>query len=500
MAAAGDAGTASSAATSASDATVAMPVRKGRARGTEAPTDVEHGTWALERAPYHRSTTSTAPQGRRAGAERSTRASDRPVPELLATGPRVASVAPPPGAFGAPVSVTVRPLVADDREVVHHLALRAFSPTPGEAYDADRPRVDDDRRLVAELDGRVVGHLAAWALGHHLGGPPLPTAGISAVVVAPEARRAGVGGALLRAGLDAARGRGEPLATLFPLTRHVYRRHGFELAGTWPRVELAVAALTTLPRPEDLGAPVTTTPGRDDDVAACLALEQRQVAEEAAAGLVRPPAFGRRALAPGQHGALVLAHRGDELVGYLAYDHAPARDPHELYRLEVRELVAVDAATRAALWRVVGSSASAARTVTATVAPEDPLHLWLPEQATTEVPTAWRWMLRLLDPAGAVAGRRWPEHLDVAVPLRIEGPDGATEDRVLELRDGTGHLGDGGDGRVEVDLAALATWFTGYQSATRLASVGRLRGATAADLAALDAATRGPAPWVRSFF
>lgn len=399
-----------------------------------------------------------------------------------------------------PMTVTVRPLTPDDHEVVHRLALRAFSPSPGEAYDPDRPRPDDDRRLVAELHGRVVGHLGAWPLGHHLGGRSIPAAGIGVVVVAPEARGAGVGGALLRAGLDAARDRGEPLASLLPLTRHVYRRQGFELAGGWPQIEVAVAALASLPAPVEVGEPVEVGPGTVDDVAACLALEQRLVADEAAGGLVRPEPFGRRALDPGKDRALVLARRDGELVGYLAYGHAEPRDDHELYRLDVGELVATDPGARVALWRVLGSSASAARSVTAVVAPDDPLHLLLPEQAVSLPRVPWHWMLALLDPPAAIAARGWPDHLDVAVPLSITSPDGTSASKVLEVRAGEGQLTPGGEGRVRVDLGALAAWFTGFQSGRRLASIGRLRDASTADLDALDAATRGPVPWIRTFF
>jgi predicted acetyltransferase len=51
-----------------------------------------------------------------------------------------------------------------------------------------------------------------------------------------------------------------------------------------------------------------------------------------------------------------------------------------------------------------------------------------------------------------------------------------------------------------VDVGALAAWFTGYRSATSLAAYGRVTGADRTTLAALDAATTGPTPWVRAFF
>ena len=92
------------------------------------------------------------------------------------------------------------------------------------------------------------------------------------------------------------------------------------------------------------------------------------------------------------------------------------------FRLEVKELVGRDADALRALWRVLGSSASAARTVSAVVAPEDPLDLLLPEQAWRVPTTTWRWMLRLVDPAAAIAARGWPDHVRGSRHLDLTDP------------------------------------------------------------------------------
>jgi predicted acetyltransferase len=395
------------------------------------------------------------------------------------------------------VSLTIRPYTEDDVEAVHRLAQRAFSPTPGDEFDPARPSMEDDRRIVAVWDGRVVGHLGAWELGHFLGGRRLATAGITNVTVEPESRGRGVGGALLRAGLDAAHGRGEPLATLFPLTRHVYRRKGFELAGVWPQAQVRTAALAALPAPQD----VEVHPGGAEDVAEMLALE-RSVAPTEAGMLDRPTTFAARNLRPGPHDAVVLARRGGELVGHLVYSHERSSADHAFFGLRVKELVGRDADALLALYHVLGSSASGAPSVTLPVGPEDPLELWLPEQAWTASAVSWRWMCRLVDPAAAVAGRGWPAHVSGRAELDLVDP--VWDDRggpwTLEIADGEAQLERGGAGTVRVEVGPLASWFTGWASATRLARYGKLAGADAGTLAFLDAAAAGPAPWVRSFF
>jgi predicted acetyltransferase len=397
------------------------------------------------------------------------------------------------------VPVDIRPFTPDDAEATHVLAMRAFSSRPGTPADPDRPRIPDERRLVAELDGRVVGHLGAWAFGQWYGGRRVPAAGIAAVTVAPEVRGQRVGSRLLRAGMDAALERGEPVASLFPLTRAIYRSHGFELAGAHPRATVATAALARLPAPP---ADLEVVPGSDEDVPAMAALE-RDLAREETGALDRSEAFAARALVPGEHGRIVLARRDGELVGYAVYTHEDSgTTAGAFFELEVRELVARDPATLLALHRVVGSHASGAERARIPWEPEDALELWLPERAVTSDPVAWRWMSRLLDPAAAVAARGWPDHVRLTCELDLADP--VWPDRggawTLEVADGQAALAPGGAGRVHLDVGALASWFTGYQSATRLARYGRLRGADAATLRDLDAATTGPVPWVRSFF
>ncbi len=397
--------------------------------------------------------------------------------------------------------VVIRPYTDDDLDAAHTLSMRAFSSRPGTPRDPDRPLVPTDRRLVAELDGRVVGHLGAWELGQWFAGRRVPVAGIAGVTVAPEVRGRGVGSALVRAGLEAAVARGEPVATLYPLTRAVYRAHGFELAGTHPAATVTSAALARLPRPS---ADVRVLPGGPEDLEEMTALEREVAAATGAGALDRSPPFAARVLRPGDHHRVVLVRREDVLVGYAVYEHvepAPG-DTTSFFRLDVDELVGRDADALLALYRTLGSHASGATFVRLLVAPEDPLDLLLPERAWRDHETVWRWMSRLVDPPAAIVARGWPDHVRVRVELDLADPvwperGGAW---TLEVDGGEAALSPGGRGTVALDAGAMASWFTGYQSATRLASVGRVRTSDRSALLDLDAATAGPTPWARSFF
>jgi predicted acetyltransferase len=395
------------------------------------------------------------------------------------------------------MAVLVRTPTAEDHPRIFRLVKQAFVEDLAQEFDESRPMLEDDRRLVAEADGRVVGHLGVWPLGHWLGGRRVATGGVSAVAIDPAWRGRGVGTKLLREALTGMAGRGEALATLFPLTRGVYRRLGWEIAGERPGWRVATAPLTTLPAAPD----VEVVPGSGDDVGAMHDLETR-LAPGTAGMLDRGEVFARRALVPGEDHAVYLARRGGELVGYVVYAHGSADEPGELFTLRVRELVAADGDAERALWRLLGSHASGARTARAVGPPTHPLELELPERALQPDPVPWRWMTRVVDLPRAVEQRGWAPGATCRVDLEIHDPlmeanDGRWR---LEVADGGATLARGGDGLVRLDVGAAAALLTGWADPRMLDRAGRLAAAGGTDLDGLTAALAGRIPWIRDFF
>lgn len=133
---------------------------------------------------------------------------------------------------GLPPGLRLREATEADAEALHALYHAAYA--PGE--DPHRPEsmrladtvedvrgfVRDSLVLVAEdASGRLVGTIAMRRV-----------ANLRRLAVAPDAKRQGLGGALLEAGVEAARAEGFEVAMLDTIEDHpwlvdLYRRHGF---------------------------------------------------------------------------------------------------------------------------------------------------------------------------------------------------------------------------------------------------------------------------------
>lgn len=88
-----------------------------------------------------------------------------------------------------------------DREAVHALNLLAFD-TPSEAdlVDTLRDQLERFISLVAEEDGKVVGHIM-FSPVHLSGHPDARLMGLAPMAVEPARQRTGIGSAMVRAGL-----------------------------------------------------------------------------------------------------------------------------------------------------------------------------------------------------------------------------------------------------------------------------------------------------------
>jgi predicted acetyltransferase len=375
----------------------------------------------------------------------------------------------------------------------------ALAPIVGWAYGDDvasslewLKRAEPGCLRVAGRRGKVEGGLLEVPMGQWFSGRRLPALGIAGVAIAPEARGQGVALGMIKATLRAARERGHVLSTLYPSTYALYRKAGYELAGSLCRFTLQLRQLPRSHRShsvDSLGA------------AAWPAVEAlyREVARFRPGYLDRGPYIWNRVRTPAREPARCFGISTSQgLVGY-AYARAAV-----LRRMPV-EIALSDFVTKSplglrALLSFLADHLTTADRVTWYGGLADARLLGLPERAITATVDEY-WMLRIVHVARALLERGYPE-LDAAIDLSVED-DALPENTgtyALRVTAGNAELAAPGAGRrARLSASALAALYTGFVGPRELVSAGQLE-ADERSLATLGALFSGPAPACVDYF
>lgn len=369
----------------------------------------------------------------------------------------------------------------------------ALAPSVGWAYGDDvassrewLERAEPGCLRVAGRGGRVEGGLLEVPMGQWFSGRRLPTLGIAGVAVAPEARGQGIALGMIKATLRAARERGHVLSMLYPSTYGLYRKAGYELAGSLFRFTLQ---LRQLPRSRR-SLPVECLGAAEWPAVEAL---YRDVARFRPGYLDRGSYIWNRVRTPAREPARcfgIVTSQG--LAGY-AYARAAV-----LRRMPV-EIALSDFVTKTplglrALLSFLGDHLTTADRVTWYGGPADARVLGLPERAVSATLEEY-WMLRILNVDAALLGRGYPD-IDAAIELSVEDdvlPEN-TGVHALRVSGGVAELGASGSGRrVRLSASALAALYTGFVGPRELVSTGQLEADERA-LGTLAALFAGPAP------
>jgi GNAT superfamily N-acetyltransferase len=333
--------------------------------------------------------------------------------------------------------VVIRPLtVDDDMEAQLDLGQRAFGiysagQRAGWSYVAGL-RAGQGLFLGAFVGGVPAGaamihDLRQWWLGR-----AIPCAGVASVKVAPEYRGGGIGRRLMTALLDAVADRGYPLSALYPATMPIYRSLGWELAGGKYEATIPARSLRTFVPP-------------DAAAQAGGAVAGDEVARGAGVGGAHPAVPEIRRAGPDDAAEVIAvigrAHQAARDAGPLTWDGGPAGqwlsrpdlysylagdDGFAAYRwggdghanLLVERVHAATPESLRALWSVIASHSSVARTVTALTAPNDPFW-WLTAERDATIAKRSMWMLRVVDGPAAIAARGFPPAVSLSVPVEV---------------------------------------------------------------------------------
>jgi predicted acetyltransferase len=378
---------------------------------------------------------------------------------------------------------------------------RAFGDsTSNPSIDRSMARTRVEELRVLEEGGDRLGLLLARTQPVFWAGRPVPAGQVSGLSVGAEHRGRGVATELLQAYLAEVHERGGAISTLFPAAVQLYRRVGYEYAGTWT---LYGALARHLPMGWPTGFRALAIPA---DEPASLQQRFAAVARRRTGQVDRDADWWRHFL---------LGDRGSGPPQVFLVDGPDGPDGWAILTVstdvssgQVRTSVQVvdwgaasEGGWRSLLTLAGGFSSLEAEVVWKGPDPE-PLALLLREQDIRQLRQD-RWMARVVDVPGAFAARGYPSGLRGRITVGVS-------DDTCPWVDGTWTIEvDGGEGKavrvgddpdVRTNAAGLAALFAGYHDPRDLAELGIVVGLGQSDLAFLQAMHAGPKPWSPDYY
>jgi len=333
-------------------------------------------------------------------------------------------------------------------------------------------------RRVSDGD-RVVGTILLTPMGIYFGGQSVPMMGIAGVAIDPAVRGHGVARWMLEQALQETRDRGVPLAGLYSALHPLYRRVGFEHAGSHCGVSVPLHLLPSSSRRFEAFEEADM-----DAVKACY----HAWASPNDGHLDRGPYCWNR----------VKNVRGQEMNGYVSRNDAGEVDAYifcrqksisdveEKHVLNIKDFGASSREGLDGLMGFIRGFSSIADRANWTGGMTHPILTALGDRRYS-VELKDHWMLRVVDVPGALVARgvRGPDAPAVHVLLEDEVLGDHAVPWVLAVEDGKLTARPGGEGRLRVHVRAVASLYAGFMSTSQLASLGLVEGEPA-DMAAMD--------------
>ncbi|MBD2090035.1 GNAT family N-acetyltransferase [Microcoleus sp. FACHB-1515] len=382
-------------------------------------------------------------------------------------------------------SFTYRPLseAGEDQQVKSLLAQCFNAPRDRESLYFDL--MGRDRYRGFWVGDRFAGALALLPMGQWWNHQRVPMTGIASVGIAPEHRGSGVALAMMQQMLLELHQQNVPLTTLYAAAQRLYRRAGYEQAGSVCGWEIETGSIALRHRPLSV---------RSIALEADLLMKmQHQQAIVNNGHLDRHPAMWKLLLT--ETDAPLYAYEFGDGEGYIVF-----RQEADQSLLKIVDWAVLTAAAGQTFWSFLSDHRSQIDKIRWTSAAIDPLSFWLPEQ-TANPRFVDRWMLRIVDVVSALELRGYPS--DISAELHFEVQDDlitANCDRFcLTVSNGRAHVTRGGRGDLKLDIRGLAPLYTNLFCASQLQQMGVLEGDRDTLMQADRIFTAAP-PWMPDFF
>ncbi|MDJ0716392.1 MAG: GNAT family N-acetyltransferase [Prochloraceae cyanobacterium] len=347
---------------------------------------------------------------------------------------------------------------------------------------------------IVRQGGKVIGGLAIYNMGQWYGGSSVPMAGIAAVGIAPEYRGTGAAYQLMSSTIAELFSTGIPISTLYAATQRLYRKAGYEQAGSYCVWELPITAIERGDRPRPLH--------RVDPLEYQLFEEiYRQQAKQNNGNLDRNKAIWERTVKPNiEEEETVFAYLiGDRvaLEGYIIFSQS--RQNNDAI-IKVWDWTLLTKAAVKRFWTLLADHSSLIDRVHWKSCEIDPLLLLLPEQKA-KIFRKEHWMLRIIDVVKALEKRGYPAGIETELHLEVtdEAIDSNNGRFCLKVSQGRGEVTKGGKGELQIGIRGLASLYTGLFTPTQLQLTGYLQTESEALLTA-KLLFCGSNPWMADQF
>lgn len=339
--------------------------------------------------------------------------------------------------------------------------------------------------------GQIAGGLGILEMGQWYSSKCVPMAGIAAVGIAPEYRGSGAAIELLRQTLKEISNRGIPISALYPATQRLYRKVGYEQAGSRCSWEMPTHSINLSDRSLSI-QPVTRSYEfhhlyqQQAKVTNGYLARNQFIWEE----VIKTPANAHQTYA-------YLIGEQTQPNGYIIFSQTAENNSSSIY---IRDWVLLTPAAVRRFWTFISDHRSQVEKVQWHHSTIDFLTLLLPEQ-TAKISYSKRWMLRIVDVSKALEKRGYPQGLEAELHLEVSD-DLLAENNgrfVLTVANGCGEVTKGGKGELQLEISGLSPLYTGLFTPYQLQLTGQLQ-ATETALSVATQMFAGSSPWMPDFF
>lgn len=322
-------------------------------------------------------------------------------------------------------------------------------------------------RVLKDSSNAVRAGLLLVPMGQFFAGRSIPMLGVAGVAVPPEARAQGAALELMRAAVREARATNFPISTLYPATKSLYRKCGYEEAGLYYEASFDPRLLNIRVRNDDS---LSIRAFTDDDRSAVRDL-YASLAINADGFVDRGDYVWNRVESP----------RDGKATGFLFHSSTNTLEAYVFFlqkRLDSgkHQTTITDAAasTPAALRRVLSflnDQRSMCEELIWRLPPASPFLTLLPE-VSYRLTCKYEWMLRIADVKSALESRPFPSSISLSTTIHVDDDVIPENNRAfsLSISHTRAHVEPTSSPPVvRLHTRALAALYSGYASAESLA-------------------------------